>query len=104
MKFLLLPILLAIVACSTAPGPVVPKNKTERKSIGFVQKFDRWDENGDGQLRGNELKEAERISGHTRAQLLAIYDTDHSGGISLSEAQEPLEDMDEVKPKTGAKR
>lgn len=55
--------------------------------IGLLEKFDRFDENGDGQLTLSELKQAEELTGRPAAAILAFYDADKSGGISLREAQ-----------------
>jgi hypothetical protein len=99
MKLLLIPYLVALASCSTAPGPVIPKTKVERQMIGLLQKFDRWDENGDGQLTAPELKVAAKISGHPVEAILAFYDTNHSGGISLREAQAGYARVGEVEAK-----
>lgn len=55
--------------------------------IGLLEKFDRWDENGDGQLVAKELKEAQKISGHQPKEIIEFYDTNRNDGISLTEAQ-----------------
>jgi Ca2+-binding EF-hand superfamily protein len=86
-----------LTSCTGGLGPVVPKTKVERQMIGLLQKFDRWDENGDGQLKAPELKEAARISGHSVTKILDFYDTDHSGGISLKEAQAGYGRVGEIK-------
>jgi hypothetical protein len=82
---LIFPILTA--ACTSAPGPVVPETRVERQMIGLLEKFDRWDYNGDGQLTVDELEEARKSGGHDPEKILAFYDKDRSGGISLREAQ-----------------
>jgi Ca2+-binding EF-hand superfamily protein len=64
--------------------------------IGLLEKFDRYDENGDGQLRLSELKQAEERTGQPAAEILAFYDTDKSGGITLREAQNAYSRVDEA--------
>ncbi|MEX1048409.1 MAG: EF-hand domain-containing protein [Akkermansiaceae bacterium] len=78
---------LALVSCARGPGPVVPQTPVERQMIGLLEKFDRYDDNGDGELQLSELKQAEELTGRPAARILAFYDTDRSGGISLREAQ-----------------
>ena len=55
--------------------------------IGLLEKFDRWDENGDGYLTEAELVRTEELTGHPPAKVIAFYDTDGDGRISLKEAQ-----------------
>ncbi len=55
--------------------------------IGLLEKFDRWDENGDGQLVAKELRSAQKLSGHKPDKIIEFYDTNHNYGISLTEAQ-----------------
>jgi hypothetical protein len=76
-----------LASCSSAPGPVTPKTPVERKMIGLLQKFDRWDEDGNGSLSIAELKPSEKISGYPAQKIMDFYDTNHSGSISLNEAQ-----------------
>lgn len=83
----LLAITLAMISCSGGPGEFTPTTRVERQMVGLVQKFDRWDYNGDGQLSAKELAEPSKISGHTPAQIIAFYDTNKDGKISLKEAQ-----------------
>ena len=78
---------LTLVACAPAIGPVVPKTPVERKMIGLLEKFDRWDDNGDGQLDLQELAEGLAGSGHSPEGVLEFYDTNRNGRISLREAQ-----------------
>lgn len=62
--------------------------------IGLLQKFDRWDDDGDGELDSGELNHGidslrgkpQQVS-YTSVEVLAFYDTDHNGKISLGEAQ-----------------
>jgi hypothetical protein len=87
MKLLPIFTTLTLISCSTAPGPVEPKSKVERQMIGLLEKFDRWDENGDGQLVASELKQAKQLSGHPPDEIIDFYDTNRNRGISLQEAQ-----------------
>ncbi|MBK1883162.1 EF-hand domain-containing protein [Luteolibacter pohnpeiensis] len=96
MKAILLLLPLAISACSSPPGPVVPETAVERQMIGLLQKFDRWDLNGDSELDASELKEASQISGESTATIIQFYDTDHDGKISLKEAQKGYARADEA--------
>ncbi len=82
--------LVAINACAPSASSV------KRKMIGFLEKFDRWDINGDGQLSQSELKDAERISGISSSELIKFYDTNGNGTISLVEAQAGVSRLDEA--------
>jgi hypothetical protein len=83
---LLIPALLA-GACASGPGPVVPESETERKMIGLLQKFDLWDDNGDGELDREELAAGLKGSGHDPDRVIDFYDTNGNRRISLREAQ-----------------
>jgi EF hand len=75
------------VSCASGLGPVTPKSRVERQMIGLLQKFDRWDDNGDGFLSRSELKVASTISGHSPRKIISFYDRNGDRKISLSEAQ-----------------
>ena len=79
--------LVALSACSPSIGPVVPKTPVERKMIGLLQKFDRWDDDGNGYLDRKELAEGLVGSGHSPDGVMEFYDTNRDGKISLKEAQ-----------------
>jgi len=71
--------------------------------LGLLQKFDRWDENGDGELssaeltRGiNSLKGKPQQVHYTAKQVIEFYDTDRNGKVSLVEAQGGYRRADEV--------
>jgi len=87
MKLLTVPFFVLLANCTSAPEPVAPTSPIERQMVGLLQKFDRWDLDGNGQLTVDELVEAEKITGYSKEKLLAFYDRDRSGGISLREAQ-----------------
>ena len=55
--------------------------------IGLLQKFDRWDDDGNGQLDRQELAEGLAGSGHSPDAVMEFYDTNRDGKISLKEAQ-----------------
>lgn len=80
-------IALLAASCSTAPGPVVPNNKTERQMLGLLQKFDRWDDNGDGELDHSELTAALVGTPHQADRVIDFYDANRNQRISLREAQ-----------------
>ncbi len=86
MKRLLLPALLCS-ACSSGLGPVEPQTPVERKMLGLLEKFDRWDDNGDGELDQHELDAGLAGSEHKAANVIAFYDADGNRRISLREAQ-----------------
>jgi hypothetical protein len=83
--------IIALAACAPQPGPV------KRQMVGLLEKFDRWDYNGDGQLSLSELMEAEGLSGLPAADILAFYDTGKNGRISLAEAEAGMTRLDEAK-------
>lgn len=97
MKLPLLLFIPFLASCiARGPGPVVPETRVERQMLGLLEKFDRYDENGDGELRLSELKQAEERTGQAAAEILAFYDTNLSGGISLLEAQNAYARVDEA--------
>ncbi len=92
---ILFPILLC-GACSKGLGPVVPKTQVERKMIGLLEKFDRWDHNGDGQLDKQELTQGLEGDDKKAARVIDFYDTNRDGSISLREAQAGYSRADEA--------
>ncbi|MFM2198419.1 MAG: hypothetical protein RLZZ505_1851 [Verrucomicrobiota bacterium] len=91
MKYIIAIPIIAFSACAPQPGPV------KRQMIGLLEKFDRWDYNGDGQLTHSELKEAEELSGLPAADIIMFYDTKKDGRISFEEAQAGMSRLDEAK-------
>jgi Ca2+-binding EF-hand superfamily protein len=65
--------------------------------IGLLEKFDRWDYDGDGELSQSELKEAEQLSGFTAAEIVKFYDTDGDERVSLQEAQAGMSRLGEAR-------
>lgn len=95
-------------ACSSGPGPVVPQTKIERQMIGLMEKFDRWDDDGDGYLDAveiqngiNSLKGKPQEVSYTSAAVLEFYDTNKDGKISLREAQAGYKRAAEAESKLG---
>jgi hypothetical protein len=82
-----LPLCLLLAACSSGPGPVVPRTAVERKMIGLMEKFDRWDDDGDGELDRAELTAGLQGTEHTADSVISFYDTNRNGRVSLREAQ-----------------
>lgn len=69
----------------------------ERKLIGFQQKFDRFDDNGDGYISRPELTAGitiENVDGITTSQvpkIFALYDRNGDNRISLPEVNAAAE-------------
>lgn len=106
MKLLVAPLILAITSCYSGPGPITPTTKVERQMVGLLEKFDRWDDNGDGELTVKEVNQGiNRFKGtpmqvsYTGKQVIEFYDTDQSGTVTLREAQEGFQRADEVNGK-----
>ncbi|MEP2775179.1 MAG: hypothetical protein ABJZ54_02780 [Luteolibacter sp.] len=91
MKCMSLLAFCCLAGCAPSPGPI------KRQMVGLLQKFDRWDYNGDGYLRASELKEAEKLSEFTAAQIVEFYDTDGDSKVSLKEAQDGMERLPEAR-------
>lgn len=99
MKHCIFLLILAFCSCTQGPGPITPQTAVERQMIGLLEKFDRWDEDGDGKLRASELKEAQKRSGHHPARIIEFYDTDGDQAISLREAQAGFRRVEEAERK-----
>lgn len=103
--------LVGILCCSCGPkiGPVVPKTPVQHQMLALLEKFDRWDYNGDGQLGKTELAHGiaslhgkpQEVS-YTTKEVLDFYDTDRNGKISLAEAQKGYSRSHEVGKVPGA--
>jgi Ca2+-binding protein (EF-Hand superfamily) len=96
MKFLPLVSLLVVVGCASRPGPIVPETRVEKQMVGLLEKFDRYDLDGNGQLDAKELATAEKSTGHKAAEIIDFYDRDGNGKISLREAQRGFKRVDEA--------
>lgn len=73
-----------------------PQTVTERKMIGLMEKFDRWDEDGNGKLKHSELTKGLIGTDHNPTNVLKFYDTNRDGSISLREAQAGYSRADEA--------
>jgi Ca2+-binding EF-hand superfamily protein len=84
---------LAVVAAVVACGPTPDSPQARQlQRFGLLEKFDRFDENGDGYLNRRELEAGARQVGvHFTAaemdQIMIAYDRNRDGRISLHEAQ-----------------
>lgn len=79
----------AAAACAPAPDS---NEARQRQMFGLLEKFDRFDENGDGFLSRRELEAgAQQVGAHfTSAEfdrIMTNYDRNRDGRISLAEAQ-----------------
>lgn len=64
--------------------------------IGLLEKFDRWDDNGDGELDRSELATGLEGTEHKPERAITFYDTDANQRISLREAQAGYSRADEA--------
>ena len=76
-------------------SPAVPKTRQQRQMVGLLEKFDRWDYNGDGQLSKKEISQGiQSLKGkpqqvnYSAAEVIEFYDTGKNGTVSLAEAQD----------------
>lgn len=92
MKYFLLLAPLLFVSCGT-PENVVPETTHEKKVFAFLEKFDRFDYNGDGKLTKKEVHQGLRetdVHGITEASInkgFDEFDTNKDGAVSFAEAQ-----------------
>jgi hypothetical protein len=102
LRLFLSAIVLLSGACHSGLGPVVPKTPVERKMIGLLEKFDRWDYDGDGELDEKELAAGlkERGIKTSARDVIGFYDTNGNKKISLREAQAGYHRADELGKKT----
>jgi hypothetical protein len=84
----------ATTACSPGPGSAIPETRSEKQMLGIMEKFDRWDYNGDGELSLREIKAGiAGIKGSSRAvtykaaDVVKYYDLNGDKKVSLREAQ-----------------
>jgi Ca2+-binding EF-hand superfamily protein len=69
--------------------------------IGLLEKFDRWDYDGDGELDAKELAAGlkERGSKYSADYVIGFYDTNGNKKISLREAQAGYSRADQLSKK-----
>ena len=88
-RMFLLP-LLVMSSCVSRTDEVPP---IHRKMFGLVEKFDRFDTDGDGYLSRKELEAGVNSMGPDRLtkdqydRVMIVYDTNKDGKISLKEAK-----------------
>lgn len=83
-----------ITACSPGPGSAIPETRSEKQMLGLIEKFDRWDYNGDGELSFREintgvvgLEGSSRAVNYNAADVVKYYDQNGDKTVSLREAQ-----------------
>ena len=91
MKTILIPVSIALLSCAPNPGPI------KRQMVGLLEKFDRWDYNGNGHLEKSELKESALLSQFTEAEIIDFYDTGKDGRISFAEAKAGMSRVGEAR-------
>lgn len=84
----------SLAACSPGPGTAIPETHSEKQMLGLMEKFDRWDTNGDGELSVREINVGiADIKGSTKAvtykaaDVVKYYDKNGDNKVSLHEAQ-----------------
>lgn len=85
-------LVIAALAVACAPDARSPQ-ATQRKMYGLLEKFDRYDDNGDGYLTRKELVDGVQSAGtmtltdEDLERAFKGYDTNRDGRISFREAQ-----------------
>ena len=84
----------SLAACSPGPGTAIPETRSERQMLGLMEKFDRWDYDGDGELSVREIdagiaaiKGSSKAVTYKGANVVKYYDEDGNNHVSLREAQ-----------------
>lgn len=98
LRLILSAIVILSAACNTGLGPVVPETAKERKMLGLLQKFDRWDYDGNGELNQKELTAGliSRGSTYSPVYVMDFYDTNGDKNITLREAQDAYSRSDDL--------
>ena len=87
---------LLLAACTfvTGTGSAIPKTASEKQMLGLIEKFDRWDYNGNGKLSIEEIDDGiSSLKGTSRAvtltaeEVVKFYDKNGDNAVSLREAQ-----------------
>lgn len=83
-----------LVACASGTGSAIPETNSEKQMLGLIEKFDRWDYDGNGLLSTKEiddgittLKGTSRTVTFTAADIVEFYDRNGDHAVSLREAQ-----------------
>ena len=81
-------------ACSPGPGTAIPETRSEKQMLGLMEKFDRWDYDGDGELSIKEIhagiagiQGTSKAVTYKAADVVKYYDDDGNKTVSLREAQ-----------------
>jgi Ca2+-binding EF-hand superfamily protein len=97
----LAPVIVACLLPACAPSPESPASR-QLQMYGLIQKFDLYDENGDGYLTRADLGRGVRDAGTIRLtseeldQVMKAYDGNGDGRISQREAQQGAERGPEI--------
>jgi hypothetical protein len=83
-----------LTSCVSSTDSTAPKSTSEKQMLGFIEKFDRWDYNGNGVLSTKEIDEGiaslqgtSRSVTYTSAEVVKFYDRNGDKAVSLREAQ-----------------
>ncbi len=97
MKTIIMILPCLIISCGV-PNNIVPRNAHERRLFGLLQKFDRFDYDGNGKLTKAEVRlgiKESKVKGVTEKNITRTftnYDDDRDGSISFGEAQKAMRD------------
>jgi hypothetical protein len=82
------------ISCTSGTNPSIPETSSEKQMLGLMEKFDRWDHDGNGQLSAGEidagvatLKGTSREVTFDGADVIEHYDRNGDRTVSLREAQ-----------------
>lgn len=82
------------ISCSSGSHSSIPETRSEKQMLGLIEKFDRWDHDGNGQLSAREidagvatLKGTSREVTFNAADVISHYDRNGDRTVSLREAQ-----------------
>lgn len=86
------------ISCSPSSNSAIPESRSEKQMLGLIEKFDRWDHDGNGQLNAREidagiatLKGTSREVTFAGAEVVKHYDRNGDQTVSLREAQSGYE-------------
>ncbi len=82
------------ISCSPGTHSSIPETRSEKQMLGLIEKFDRWDHDGNGQLNAREIDAGvatiKGTSGsvtYDAADVIKHYDRNGDQTVSLREAQ-----------------